>query len=89
MTRSEQPATHTFPIWRATKAAWIANPAMILMLLITVAGIGTIWLASTYSVAECKDRLLEEKLLRQQQLVPVTPQTQTPTTTPSTVAWST
>ena len=39
---------------RATKASLVANPALILTLLIFIAGLGTAYFAGTVGVDECK-----------------------------------
>ncbi|MFQ5784502.1 MAG: ABC transporter permease [Alphaproteobacteria bacterium] len=54
------------PTSRADKAKAIANPANVMMILVAIAGIATVWFASTYSAAECKANLAREKALERQ-----------------------
>jgi spermidine/putrescine transport system permease protein len=47
---------------------WLSgNPAMILLMLVFVAGLGTVWFASRHSPQQCKADVREQKELRQQQ----------------------
>jgi spermidine/putrescine transport system permease protein len=47
---------------------WLSgNPAMILVMLVFVAGLGTVWFASRHSPQQCKAEVREQKELRQQQ----------------------
>ena len=54
---------------RAQRAALIADPALILFVLICVAGLGTVYFAGTMGVEECKAEVKAEKKLRTQQRV--------------------
>ena len=51
------------PAVRAQKAQFATNPMAVLVSLIVVAGIGTTWFASTYSVEDCKARLAKDREL--------------------------
>ena len=46
---------------RATKASFIADPAVIIALLVFIAGIGTVYFAGTIGLDECKVAVKEEK----------------------------
>lgn len=48
---------------RAKRASLMASPALILVMLITIAGIGTIYMAGTMGVDECKVAVKEQKRL--------------------------
>jgi len=64
------------PATRQALAGAFANPAMAMMVLVTIAGLGMAYMLTTYDTQGCKVRVLEEKRLRQQQLVaPTTPET--------------
>ena len=54
---------------RAQRAALIADPALILFVLICVAGLGTVYFAGTMGVEECKAEVKAEKKLLTQQRV--------------------
>ncbi len=50
---------------------WLSgNPAMILLMLVFVAGLGTVWFSSQYSAGQCKLDLREQKELLQQRQGP-------------------
>ena len=46
---------------RAKRAALIADPALIIFVLICVAGLGTVYFAGTMGVEECKAQVKAEK----------------------------
>ncbi len=52
------------PASRAAKAGLLGNPMAILLVLITIAGLGTAWFASTYDVNACKVELQKERELK-------------------------
>lgn len=46
------------------------NPAMVLLMLVFIAGLGTTWFAARYSPAACKEDVLQQKRLLQQRKGP-------------------
>ncbi len=54
---------------RAERASLLANPAIIIATVVFIAGLGTIYMAGTRGVAECKADVKEQKrLIRQQKI---------------------
>ena len=70
---------------RRAPAAVLASPALALLLVICVAGVGTIYFAGTVGVAECKADVLAEKRRRAFEALPL-PATEDAATEPSDTA---
>jgi len=76
------------PATRASLAEKIGSPAMILTILVTIAGLGLLYLMATVDTAACKQNLKELKRIEQQrrqdmQLFPLQPPTGAAPATPS------
>jgi spermidine/putrescine transport system permease protein len=56
------------------------------VLLIFLAGLGTLWLATRYDTGTCKMKLQEERQLRNEQSLPAAPATSSPAATPDATA---